>query len=109
MCSMDIRKKYTGLIDEGITGHELVSDASYVRYGYEENRKTIHIYNVGTPNPENKNKGYATQLLDRLFDFASDIGAAISVDSYTTSGRMYIKHVMKRLAEKYKVHFYDQT
>jgi 8-oxo-dGTP pyrophosphatase MutT (NUDIX family)/spore germination cell wall hydrolase CwlJ-like protein len=92
-----------GLIDDDIYGYELKSPYSYLRYGHEPSSKTYYILNIGTPKEEDKHKGYASQLLNKLFKIISDSRGNIDAGSFTTSGQDFIKPVIDRLSKQFGV------
>ncbi len=92
-----------GLVDDGVYGYEMKSSHSYLRYEYEPARKTFYLRNIGTPNPEDRNKGYARDLLESFFQLIKQYGGALDSAAYTTSGMAYIKHVVERFSRKYNV------
>ncbi len=99
----DVKIRPMGLEDEGIHGYEMTSPFSYVRYALEPTTQTYYIRNIGTPKEEDKNRGHATFLLDRFFQMVKQSNGVVNVDSYTTSGRLFLKHVIEGLARKYNV------
>ena len=93
-----------GLVDDGIYGYKLKSPYSFIRYGFEPSSGTFYLYNVSTPKNEDQNKGYATELLENLFQIIEQKNGALDAGPYTTSGTMYIKHIIEeRLVKKYKI------
>ena len=92
-----------GLVDNGIMGYELKSLKSYIRYRYEPDTKIFYLDNVGTPNQDDLNKGYAKALLETFFQLIKGKGGTLDSGPYTTSGMAYIKHVVERLSKQYGV------
>jgi len=92
-----------GLVDDGIYGYELTSSHSYLRYGYDPIQRLFFLYNVGTPNEADKNKGYAKALLEHFFQIIKQSRGSLDTGPFTTSGNAYIKHVIERLAQQYGV------
>ncbi len=92
-----------GIIDDGIYGYELKSPTSHLRYGYEPSRRVFYLYTIATPSELDQNKGYAKALLEHLFQIIKQANGALDVGPFTTSGTAYIKHVVERLANEYKV------
>lgn len=99
----DISKTSQGLVDDGVYGYELKSEHSYLRYGHDPISRMFYLYNIGTPNPEDKHKGYAKELLKHFFDIIKQSKGMLDVGSYTTSGMAHIKHVVDRLSKEYNV------
>jgi len=92
-----------GLIGDGVWEYEIKSPYSYLRYRYEPITKTFYLDNIGTPNQEDKNKGYAKALLETFFRLIKEYGGALDSGPYTTSGMAFIKPVVERFAVKYGV------
>jgi len=92
-----------GLVDDGIYGYELKSSQSYLRYGFEPTRKQFFLYNIGTPNEEDKNKGHAKALLEHFFQIIKRANGTLDTGPFTASGAAYIKHVVERLAKQYGI------
>jgi len=101
MGSITLSKR--GLVDDGIYGYELKSPQSYLRYGVEPTRNQFYLYNIGTPNEEDKNKGYAKALLEHFFQIIKQANGTLDTGPFTTSGNAYIKHVVERLAKEYGI------
>lgn len=99
----EITNTNTGLVDDGITGYELRSPQSYVRYGYSPSSNTFFVYNIGTPNIDDRNKGHAKYLIEVFFQIVKNKGGRIDVGTYTASGEQYIKHVMQYFSKQYNV------
>lgn len=99
----DISKTSQGLVDDGVYGYELKSEHSYLRYGHNPTNRIFYLYNIGTPNQDDKNKGYATELLKYFFQLIKQSNGMLDAGSYTTSGMAYIKHVVDRLSKEYNV------
>ncbi len=92
-----------GLVDDGIFGYEIRSPYSFIRYGYEPVTRTFYLYNIMTPNVNDRNQGYATTLLEYFFQVVKQSGGALDTGPYTGSGDDYIKHVVERFSKKYKI------
>lgn len=99
----DIKHTNIGLIDDGITGYEIRSPQSYFRYGYSPSTNIFFIYNIGTPNPDDRGKGYAKELIEIFFELVKEHGGRINVGTYTASGEKYIKPVMQNFSKKYNI------
>ena len=92
-----------GLIDNGIYGYEMKSSKSRLSYGYEPASNTLYLYSIATPVFQDKNKGYAKELLESFFQLIKQYNGALDSGTYTTSGMVYIKHVVERFSKKYGV------
>lgn len=92
-----------GLVDDGVYGYEMRNLFSRLRYGYEPSTKTFYLYNITTPNQENRNKGSAKELLESFFQLIKQYGGALDSGPYTGLGMNYIKHVVERLSKQYSV------
>jgi 8-oxo-dGTP pyrophosphatase MutT (NUDIX family) len=92
-----------GLVGDGIWEYELKSPKSYLRYRYEPDTRIFYLDNIGTPNQEDKNKGYAKALLETFFQLIKGQGGALDSGPFTTSGTAYVKHVVERFAKSYGV------
>jgi len=93
-----------GLVDDGIYGYELKSDYSFIRYGLDPLNRSFHLYVIMTPKLEDRNKGYAKELLNYFFQIVKENKGVLYPGPYTTSGETYIKHVIEeRMAKEYKV------
>ena len=99
----DIKHTNIGLVDDGITGYEIRSPQSYLRYGYSPSTNIFFVYNIGTPNPDDRGHGYAKQLIEIFFDLVKEHDGRIDVGTYTTSGEKYIRPVMQRFSKQYNV------
>lgn len=99
----DVKHTNMGLVDDGIIGYELRSPQSYFRYGYSPSTNIFFIYNIGTPNIDDRERGYAKQLIQMFFDLVKEYNGRIDVGIYTPSGEKYIKPVMERFSQKYNV------
>lgn len=99
----DVTHKNIGLVDDGITGYELRSPQSYFRYGYSPTTNIFFIYNIGTPDVNNRGKGYVKKLIYMFFDIVKEYGGRIDVGTYTPSGEAYIKPVIQRLSKDYNI------
>lgn len=92
-----------GLINDGINGYEMRSPYSFIRYGHEPSTNMFYIFNVGTI-PEYRHKGYATALLENLFQHMSEHKrAALDEGTYTGSGEDYIKPVVEKFSKQYNI------
>lgn len=94
--------KSMGLEDEDTFGYELRSDYSWIRYSHTPSSRLFSIQKVGT-DLAHQNQGHAKAILDHFFRMVKRANGAVEVDSYTGSGRNYIKHVIEKLGELYKV------
>ena len=92
-----------GLIDDGIYGYEIRSPHSYFRYGYSPSTNIFSIYNIGTPNIDDRGKGYAKQLIKLFFEIVKDHNGRIDEGHYTPSGETYIKPIITRFSAQYGV------
>jgi len=92
-----------GLVDDGIYGYEIKSTHSYLRYGFEPTSRAFYLYNIGTLDPDERNRGYAKAILEFFFQMIQKAGGTLHIDSYTASGERYIKHIVDRLSQQYKV------
>lgn len=92
-----------GLAGDGVWAYEMRSPQSYIRYRYEPDTKTFYLDNIGTPNVDDKNKGYAKALLESFFQLIKQYGGALDSGPYTSSGMAYIKPVVERFAKQYGV------
>lgn len=92
-----------GISGDGIWGYELRSPKSYLRYRHEPDTKIFYLDNIGTPNQDDKNKGYAKALLETFFQLIKGQGGTLDSGPFTTSGTAYIKHVVERFAKSYGV------
>ncbi len=101
--SAPIQKKSLGLEDEDAYGYELRSPFSWLKYTHSPSARLFSIKSVGTE-PDYRNQGYARQVLDYFFQMVKKSNGVVEVDSYTTSGSNYIKHVVDRLAQSYNIH-----
>jgi hypothetical protein len=99
----DVKHTNIGLVDDDVTGYELRSPHSYLRYGYSPTTNIFSIYNIGTPNPDDRGKGYAKQLIQIFFELVKQKRGRIDVGNYTTSGERYIRPVMQRFSQQYNV------
>lgn len=99
----DIEHINMGLVDDGVTGYEIRSPQSYLRYGYSPSTNIFSIYNMGTPNPDERGKGYAKQLIQIFFELVKECGGRVDVGTYTASGEKYIRPVMQRFSRQYNV------
>jgi ribosomal protein S18 acetylase RimI-like enzyme len=99
----DIKHTNIGLVDDGVMGYELRSPQSYFRYGYSQSTNIFFIYNIGTPNPDDRGRGYAKQLIQMFFELVKKRGGRIDVGTYTSSGEEYIKPVMQQFSKQYNV------
>lgn len=99
----DIKHTNMGLVDDGVTGYELRSPQSYFRYGYSPSTNVFFVYNIGTPDVNNRGKGYAKQLIQMFFELVREHGGRIDVGTYTTIGERYIKPVMQKFSQQYNV------
>ena len=92
-----------GLIDDGIYGYEMKTNTSYIRYGHNPDTKMFYMYNIGTLNVDDRNKGYAKSLLDTFFQLIKQNRGSLTAGSYTTSGMAYIDHLIQKLSKQYGV------
>jgi hypothetical protein len=92
-----------GLVDDGINGYELKSPYSFIRYGFEPSSGIFHLYQINTPELENRHEGHAKEIMDRFFQTIKNKNGSLNDGPYTSSGTLYIKHVIERLAKKYNV------
>jgi hypothetical protein len=99
----DVKHTGMGLVDDGITGYEFRSPYSYFRYGYSPSTNMFFVYNIGTPNVDDRRKGYAKELVQLFFELVSERGGRIDVGTYTPSGEKYIKPVMQKFSQQYNV------
>lgn len=99
----DIKHTNIGLVDDGITGYEIRSPQSYLRYGYSPSTNIFFVYNIGTPNPDDRKKGYAKQLIRIFFELVREHNGRIDAGTYTPSGEKYIKPVMQHFSQQYNV------
>ena len=99
----DISHKGIGLVDDGIYGYEIKSNYSYFRYGYSPDANIFFIYNIGTPNPNDRGKGYAKEVIKYFFELVKQKNGRVEVGSYTSSGEKYIKPIMHRFSQLYGV------
>lgn len=90
-----------GLIDDGVNGYSLKSEHSWINFGVDVNNIFI-IYVIETAK-DAQNQGHASKLLDTFFQMVKRKNGSIDVGPYTTSGEMYIKPVIEKLAQKYRV------
>lgn len=105
-----ISSKSLGIEDVDTVGYEINSPHSYLRYAYNQNTNTFYLRNIGTPNPNDKHKGYAKELLDVFLRLIKARNGALDPGTYTVSGNAYIKHVVERLAKVYNVRLvYDKA
>lgn len=99
----DIKHTAMGLVDDGIFGYEFRSPHSYFRYGYSPSTNIFFVYNIGTPNVDDRGKGYAKLLIQMFFELVRERGGRIDVGTYTPSGEKHIKPVMQRFSRQYNV------
>lgn len=66
----DVKHTNIGLVDDGVTGYELRSPQSYLRYGYSPSTNIFFVYNIGTPNPDDRGNGYAKQLIQMFLNWS---------------------------------------
>jgi N-acetylmuramoyl-L-alanine amidase len=91
-----------GLEDVDTYLYEIKSEHSYLRYSFNKNTKIFYLRNIGTSENE-RNKGYARELLGTFFQIIKQHNGALDTGPYTTSGMSYIKHVVERFAKQYGV------
>jgi putative nucleotidyltransferase with HDIG domain len=92
-----------GIVGDGVWEYELKSPKSYLRYRHEPDTKIFYLDNIGTPNQDDKNKGYAKALLETFFQLIKGQGGTLDSGTYTTYGNSFIKHVVERLSKQYGV------
>jgi 8-oxo-dGTP pyrophosphatase MutT (NUDIX family)/GH24 family phage-related lysozyme (muramidase) len=97
-----IQQKSLGLEDEDTYGYELRSPYSWIRYSHSPSLRLFSIQKVGT-DPEHQNQGHAKELLNHFFEMVKKARGTVEVDSYTTSGHNYLKHVVDRMGEMFGV------
>ncbi len=100
---MNVVDNYQGLVDDGIYGYELRSPQSYLRYGYESSTNIFYLYNIGTPNADDRNKGHAKFLLHIFFQKIKKSGGTLNHGNYTKSGELYIKPVIDHFSKQYNI------
>src|ERR1035437_463258 len=92
-----------GIAGDDIWEYELRSLKSDVRYRHVPDTNIFYLDNIGTPNQEDKNKGYAKALLETFFQLIKGQGGTLDSGTYTTSGNAFIKPVVERLSKQYGV------
>jgi len=90
------------LINDGVWEYEMQSKYSCIRYGYEPDTDIFYLYNISTPT-DYRNKGYAKSLLNEFFYNIKMSGGVLDPGSFTVSGMIYIKPIIKRLSDEYNV------
>ena len=100
MESSKVDIKRIGLIDDGVIGFEMTLGPSWINFGLSNNLFSISM--IGTTDKE-RHKGYATHILDTFVRMVKRKGGVIKVDAYTSSGEIYIHHVIEKLAKNYGV------
>lgn len=98
----NIYKSYIGIINNDIIGYKLYSHYSYIEYGYSKILNKYIIYNICTPNIDNRNKGYATELIHYFFNNIIN-NERLDIGPYTISGEKYIKHIIDEYAKLYNI------
>lgn len=92
-----------GLINVGIYGYKWSTPQSFLSFGYDPAMSKFYLYMIQTPKPNDRNKGYSKLLLDKFFQTIKSKHGALEVESYTTSGMAFSKHVIERLAKQYRI------
>jgi GNAT superfamily N-acetyltransferase len=96
-----------GLVDDGVYQFKMESHQSWITFGKSSNSNTYTIFMIGT-SPEFKNQGYATKLLNVFFQMVKKVNGNIMVESYTSAGEIWIRHVIEKLAKKHNVRILQQ-
>lgn len=97
----DIKRQ--GIVDDGVIGYEITSPHSTLKYGYDAHAKIYHLYMIATPKVDDREKGYAKELLEYFFQMIKQSGGVLNVESYTGSGMDFIKPLVQRFSKQYGV------
>lgn len=103
LSEISINYRNQDLEDIGIPKYEIKTRYSYIRYGYEADTNTYHLYSIGTPNLSDRNKGYAREQLAAFFAMIKKNGGKLHVDAYSAAGMAYIEPLIKRFSREYGV------
>ena len=83
--------------------NELKSQYSYLRYTYVPRKNIFYLNNIGTIKIEDRNKGYAKELLFLFFDIIKNKNGVLDPGFYTVAGEAYIKPIIERLSKEYNI------